>query len=397
MFCEIPGFSNGFISRDAEPVLEVLQEILMGQQLICVNDAPSDQSLVQISREQNDAWRVTPVGPEPAISFTDPVSAACCLGASLLKARMLEEQEVLCLHAAAVEIGGALVLMPNVYRAGKSLLSVALAAGGCRLFNDDVVLLDPHSKDAIAPGIAPRLRLPLPTNLDPLSRSFIAEHGGPRGTHYLYLTPTTDLHAAPGERAAIHGFIMLNRQERGSAKLSEIGSGDVLRQLIWQNFARAGLAERILSSLSDIISSSQCLALSYSNIEDARQVLIEHFSGSDLSGGECTRVSIAGDDSFEGKSGMAEEIAEESIVAGVQGAALKECFGERFLINADNDRILHLNETAAALWNLLAEPLPFGDVVETFSAAFPTVERQQLKHDLETIVAVMRMNGLVRL
>lgn len=50
-----------------------------------------------------------------------PVDAACTLVADVVAARVSEQTEQFCLHAAAVKIEGKLVVFPSTYRAGEEL------------------------------------------------------------------------------------------------------------------------------------------------------------------------------------------------------------------------------------------------------------------------------------
>jgi hypothetical protein len=228
---------------------------------------------------RRERWRVSATTLDRDIWFGDPVSAACSVVANIMNARMQSERDLLCLHAAAVEVSGGLVVMPCRYRAGKSLLTAAFAATGHRVFNDDVVLLDPENGDAVAPGIAVRVRLPLPAGLDAATRDFLENCPGPRGTHYRYLGPANGVVAQLGERARIRGFVLLDRRDSGPAELTRIAPGTLLRQLIWQNFARCGSAERILETLASLAEGSECLQLRYSDLAQARSLLLSHFSG----------------------------------------------------------------------------------------------------------------------
>ena len=71
--------------------------------------------------------------------FSDKVDAICGLLAKIVLAYVMHDSNKLCLHGAAVEMGGKLVVFPSKYRAGKSVLSVCLAASKVNLFCDDVL------------------------------------------------------------------------------------------------------------------------------------------------------------------------------------------------------------------------------------------------------------------
>ncbi|NOR40603.1 MAG: hypothetical protein GQ537_05290 [Gammaproteobacteria bacterium] len=116
---------------------------------------------------------------------TNEDGAICLLVAELMRAYVHEDSQLLCLHGAAADFAGKLVLFPSNYRAGKSILSACLAASGVRLFCDDVLPISLTEAEGIAPGFAPRLRLPLPDNLSPSTRDFIDRHNRLQGNQYL--------------------------------------------------------------------------------------------------------------------------------------------------------------------------------------------------------------------
>ncbi|HEX9903333.1 MAG TPA: PqqD family protein, partial [Propylenella sp.] len=60
--------------------------------------------------------------------------------------------------------------------------------------------------------------------------------------------------------------------------------------------------------------------------------------------------------------------------------------GEIFLIDPRYGRIHHLNATGAALWRLLGDPLRLGEIVQTFSDAFPDSTRRVHKKRLKRIL-----------
>ena len=94
---------------------------------------------------------------KPAI-FSNAVDVVCDLIVDLIHAYVADNQGLLCLHCAAVEINGELVIFPNTYRAGKSTLSLKLVSSGARLFTDDVLPISNQGDLGLALGILPRLR-----------------------------------------------------------------------------------------------------------------------------------------------------------------------------------------------------------------------------------------------
>ena len=123
---------------------------------------------------------------EPVFHKT-AVNAMCDPIALLPYGEAADHPDLLTLHAAAVVIDGQAVLLPAVRRGGKSVMTAALAARGAAVYSDDVVGVTARARAplrALAAGIAPRLRLPLPDGISPEFAAFGAAHKAPENGQY---------------------------------------------------------------------------------------------------------------------------------------------------------------------------------------------------------------------
>jgi hypothetical protein len=186
----------------------------------------------------------------------------------------------LCIHAAAVKIGDGIVLFPNTFAAGKSMLSVALASRGYRLYADDVVALDMHSNEAVSLGILPRLRLPLPSKaISPMMSRFLQKRRCLESQTDVYIGLDHELQANLGERGTITAIVVLERQSRYTpARLAPIGAAEALRTIITQNFNTAHDVTRIFSVLKETTFNSKAYKLTYSEVDDAVNSLTGAFA-----------------------------------------------------------------------------------------------------------------------
>lgn len=330
--------------------------------------------------------------PEP-VRRTDRVDATCGFIAELIRAYVNEVPERLCLHAASVEIGGRLILFPSTHRAGKSVLSVALASAGCRLFGDDIVLIDTRDGTGISGGTCPRLRLPLPDNLQADTRAFIAANSGPTGKRYRYLTLGESALARKEERLPIGTFVMLERVDAGPPRLEPLELADALKTVVWQNFARQEASTFILERLYAIVRRTGAYRLVYSRSENAARLLRERFAdwsdpapgipaiGPDSPGRQCVRAAEPHNakPGFRRKAGIAE----------------LEIDGETFLADNESGKISHLNRTASAIWRVLAEPMSRDEIVSLMSAAFPDIAPAAIAADVETSLEILASAGLI--
>ena len=141
--------------------------------------------------------------------FSNPVATVCDLIVDLVHAYIAQRPHLICLHSAAIAFNERLVLFPSPYRAGKSTLATHLASLGGRVYSDDVLPIDKTTGNALALGIQPRLRHPLPDNSKPRFKEFIATRSGEKGDHELYVKLTTDEQARLGEYQPINGIVVL--------------------------------------------------------------------------------------------------------------------------------------------------------------------------------------------
>ena len=57
-----------------------------------------------------------------------------------------------------------------------------------------------------------------------------------------------------------------------------------------------------------------------------------------------------------------------------------------FLLDTKLDKIHSLNGTAAAVWEMLADPVSQSDLVEDFAAAYPGVSPGKIRRDIVAIL-----------
>lgn len=187
------------------------------------------------------------------------------------------------LHCAAVQFGHGVVLFPGQHRAGKSLITVGLAARGHCVFADDVLAIDRHSGHAVSLGTQPRLRLPLPAQaISPDLAGFIAAHGGVADScqQYLHLPPA--LLAPIGASLPVVAIVGLRRlNARQPAHLSPSGASTALRALIAQNYSHNVPASEVFDRLHAVAVGAECHTLTYSSLDSALALLETEFGGAD--------------------------------------------------------------------------------------------------------------------
>jgi hypothetical protein len=380
------------ISDDGR-LLATLDEVMLGWDIAPVEDAQlSGEAAIRVERGAK-GWTCSGETYDKPMTFTDPVATACSLIAALYKAHTFADLEGLFLHAAGVRIGGGLILLTGHYRAGKSVVTTACAAAGLQVFSDDIIPLDPGGRIAGAPGLAIRLRLPVPEGLAPLTRDFIETHRIASSKRYAYIRPPANLLARRGETAPIRAVVSLRRTEGAPARLSHLAPSDALRETIRRNFAREVPAGRILGAFDDLTGEVPCFSLAYGSAEEAAALLRDAFNGAlyEIDADQPAETST------RKRRSTTAPLPENAVIHRRPGANARERDGQAFLTDAEELVIFHLNATGTAIWRLLEQPTSFGELSAIFAAGFPDRDPEELAADLSRLIRDLAASGLVRI
>jgi len=336
--------------------------------------------------------------PDP-FDCSDDVDAACGFIAELIRAYVNETPARLCLHAAGAVCGGRLLVFLGTRRAGKSVLSAAMTAAGMRLAGDDIIMIDAADGSGVAGGFSPRLRLPLPQNLAPATRSFIESHSGATGRQYAYLDLGADLIASKDERFDIGAFILLDRKDDGPAALRPIAKSASLSAVIWQNFARRAPSEKILDRLYALVENSGACILEYSTVEDAVDLLQERFSTWPANGQAIAAHAGEVAAPRPAAPAAAKVPTNGPPLTGLfrrrDGVAERELEGKCFLADNEGGTITVLNQMAAAIWRAMSEPATPDELAELAVLAFPETDRAIIDADVGAILRDFLLENLI--
>lgn len=381
----------------AETILPVLQEVAFGWP--CRTDATDPQAapFFSIAASAEDALFTC----ESHVQGTAPrrfdaVNAICDAMVGLALALPAEHPDLICLHAAAVAIGGRLVVFPNVQRAGKSTLSAALARSGHALFSDDVVPLSfapDGSARGHAMGIAPRLRLPLPEALGQGFRDWAEGVGGPRNRQYLYLTLPTQ--PPRGAVLPLGAFVILDRKDTPvDARLEPVGPEVAMDALLFQNFTRDRHSGDILQVMAAVLSDRPVFRLRYHDLGGAVACLEQEF-------GHWPDTLPAETDMPTQRFRLA-DLDAALPETGPEGRPLKQrpgttevWLGERlYLADAAGRAIHRIDPLGAVIWQVLAEPTAPDEIATLLVETFPETPRDRIEADLARLLTQMGDAGL---
>lgn len=193
------------------------------------------------------------------------MEALCDLHFELIEWFLDVHSNHLCIHCAAVEMEQGLVVFPSPTKAGKSTLTLQLAASGHRIFGDDVLPLEPERNEGFALGLSPRIRLPLPKALGAEPRAFLETHAGPGDRFYRYVDLSESELAQFGETAPVAALVLLERKASGPAHLEPVSQGEMLKLILRRNFADEVPAPDIFDRLHALCGDARRLRLTYSD------------------------------------------------------------------------------------------------------------------------------------
>ncbi|WP_165352805.1 PqqD family peptide modification chaperone [Loktanella sp. IMCC34160] len=367
-----------------------------------VQDCPTDNHrdpFAEVSILGSDKWRVrAPQGATPE-QVHDPVNAICDLIVEISWEQLRSRSDLLCLHAAAVEFDGRLVLMPNARRAGKSTLAVALAQLGHRVFTDDFLPIqrDPSTGalSGLANGIAPRLRIPVPQGVSDRFRAFVDGDGGPQNRQYKYLT---DCPVPPhGTTAPIGAIVLLDRQDTPQvSRLESLSDADAISSLILQNFARHLNGGAILKALAALAEQLPCYRLVYSDVESAAALLSTCPELAALPAAHVDEPLDGRPSPLKTYQGSPHGLQHGAPALRLDGCEEVVCGSETFVATPDGRAIHRLNPGLGLYWRLLAEPTTVTETTEILAEIYPEVEIAQLRVDAGAAFDQLHHLGLIR-
>lgn len=328
------------------------------------------------------------------------LNAVCELIGQLAWEQLRSMPHRLCLHAAAVQIGDRLIIIPNSRRAGKSTLCAHLAHKGLTIFSDDFVRLHVDSNGTLCGwgnGVLPRVRLPLPETTSEDVKAWQAENDGPANSQYQYLNIEN---LAPRHVAKpVGAIVVLDRDENNvQPELFPIAPSEAMDHLLYQNFARSVHSGVTLTALKELIDAVPVLKFSYAEAASGADFLIEELSKMALPVATLSDASAerAQEASFD-KSAEPIEVFETTLAYGhSKGVVRITSENEDYLSDADGLAVHRLNAGSAAIWQFLSIPATFDEVVEGLSAAFPDVDPKQIEKDCHGTMTALSAARLIQ-
>ena len=313
----------------------------------------------------------------------DAVNAVCDMVVGLFYEMLRSNPQLFCLHCAAVNINGRLVLFPSQRKAGKSLLTAALADHGARVFSDDVVplTLEGGVLTGLGNGVLPRLRLPLPENLTPEFGARLDAALGPRNAQYHY--PQIASLAGHGERCPVGAIVLLDRQDGEAARLEPVEPGEVIQAFLRQNFARALHSGRILSTVEALVGSLPLSRLVYDRADEVPALLDRAFARWSRPLPDMTHVldHTPQDAEFAQLDRPPPLFTPDRAYIQAPGLTEVSVDGATYLSDRAGLAVHRLNPGSQMIWRLIEEPMDVSTAAALMADVYPEEDAQAISDD----------------
>ena len=375
-----------------EKIFEQLPNILPGWPFQVLAEEELSKSPFMTVEAGKSGYVVNSVYADSAKRIRNPVDVVCEMVARLAWATIELNPDWLCLHCAACEFNGGLVVFPNRRKSGKSTLVSVLGSRSIPIFTDDFLAMSLDNSGRLygmASGAATRLRRPWPSNLsNDMVQQLQKNQTAASKTYSYHVNPQT-MPVERGTKATIGAMVFLERDGKyAQATMQPIGKNEALEAIIVQNFARLQNAERILSMLHFLVSNIECYRLQFADAEQAADYLQMQFGSRELAAAPAVPKELRGGFASPTISVSSESCSLEPHLQIVRSDRAKtyEVEGSIFLVDQNGYGIHKLDAIGGAIWNLLAEPVTFEDVVEVLAITFPEISRERISADIEQLI-----------
>lgn len=368
------------VDRRAQPVATAIERLLPRWP----DMEPGSPARIRVSGREGQYRIQSPWLVEDQVAQT-PTSAACALIIEMARSWLDAHKGMLCLHCAAFELNGRLIVLAGTNRSGKSTLAAALGAAGARIYCDDMMPLGADGR-GIALGVPPRLRLPLPASLAGSLAATAAEHLISHDDRYGYVMPPNL--AEHGVSAPIGGIVLLHREDDIGPAFHSVNHSEAVTQLLLRNLHRDITAEETVTRLLAVAHSVPVIRLRYARIDEAVEALLglgtnwpDAAPPPAMDWGPKDRLALVSPSGPHVQS------------PGVWTQAVE---GDIFAVSPKSEEIFRLNPVASVLWDLFVESTSADDATDLLADAFPSESRHTLEADVAALMVALLHRGLIR-
>ncbi|MCM2563631.1 PqqD family protein [Lutimaribacter sp. EGI FJ00015] len=385
------GLSHEVELRESDEIHESLRKTMPGwrpalQSVATTRDAPHSA----IWRGSDGRFSFQSWWGESPLKGLGLAGATCGAVADLIQSYLDERPGTLGLHCGAVRIGIQLVAFTGPYRAGKSTLVTRLGAEpDCALFCDDILPIEPDGT-ALALGVQPRLRLPLPDGISSGFRDYVARAKTIHDHRYAFVSDPQQ--AALGTSAPLSAMVVLCRKDGARARFHQLDTSDAAAFVIRQNIADPGDADSHYDRIEGLVENLVCLTLVYSDLEEAVALIRDTFGQSHVPD---LQESLAPPLMMNDPADAAEPADLRKEFARAEDVVMRRIGSDMFLWQMETRSFFRLNHVGGAVWILLETRQPGSSIVATLEKVFPHAPAQVVEHDVAKLLGQLQKRGLV--
>lgn len=317
--------------------------------------------------------------------------AACAVIADLAQDYFVTRPGSLALHCAAFRFNNRLIGMTGPAKAGKSTLAARMTQEtDMAVFCDDVLPMQPDG-NAVALGVAPRLRLPLPETCSDGFRAHVARHLGPRDDRYAYLCAPNV--AAHGTTAPLSILLILDRKPDGDATLHAVTDHEALHYLLSQNMADLETADIAITQLTRLLHRITCLRLVYADLEDAVALVRHAFGGGAQINPDVTVLPPL--PQAAPRSLPVARMSSDLHWARRPDVMMQATGDSAFLWLPGRQTVWRMNALALAVWTMLEIPGSAQDLAAVLADHFTDQDQATLTADVNALLQGLAKAGLI--
>ena len=334
-------------------------------------------------------------------NYNNAVDTVCALIVELAWATLRDNTDWLCLHCAAVQFSGRLVIFPNARRAGKSTIATLLGLQGYKVFTDDFLAVEVSKKGeihGISSGITTRMRTPWPDSFSP---EVIRNLDGSKcdfNRQYSYHYKHEAMPVQRGERCSIGAIVLLERSDENKLEMQPINAEKTLQTIILQNFSRATNSANILEVLYSLVCQVSCYELKYSNAETAIIKLEETFQNWNTIEPQLVSETYGTRDDpniEDTETHKLKALNSNQIVEKNNGIVEYSVGDVRFLATPNGRSIFQMDEVSTGVWNALNEPTTPADIIDLFCYVFPDQDKKIIESDINKLLQELEKNEMI--
>jgi hypothetical protein len=252
---------------EAAPTLPDRLDALLGP-TVASDERRTDHHTILTLRREDAIWQlVDPSNGTPCEPLRSEEQVAQYVEWLAYSAAVRHAELPLILHSGAVVRNGVAVLLPNVSGAGKTTLTLALAARGWLPLTDDVCPLVERDGELVASGCRRCCHLSFPS-LALLQPYGIALEGPLGGMDHYFYRPRLW-----GEPAAVRGIVIPQYVADNPTNFAAITQAECLGQLTHMTFAQKAIpAHERRRTAARLAAQVPAFTLTYSALDDALDV-----------------------------------------------------------------------------------------------------------------------------